>query len=71
MKAKGSLHRRLKNMQKARDDHSGTLDEIGARNKKPYHRPRILSREYLEAGAGVCPKANIEQCSGGGGYTKS
>ena len=33
---------------------AGTAESGGGGAKKPYERPRILSREILEAVAGVC-----------------
>ncbi len=58
-------------MQRALDDHCKKIEKTTACKKKPYHRPRILSREHLEAGANVCPKADLIQCAGFGGSTQS
>jgi len=47
------------------DPTQATHDTVDKPVKKSYDPPRILSRECLEAIAGLCGKGNAVQCSAG------
>jgi hypothetical protein len=46
---------------------AGSADSRDAQHRKPYERPRILSREPLEAMAATCTGARAKSVAGTGG----